>query len=102
MSRRGCFSSIVLLLILVIVVLVVAAVGWGLYRSAEVGARSDATLELLARVDSAAAANRPTSRYRAGSRGARCRATPSTRCSPPRTLDSSSTTGSIPGASSAP
>ncbi len=31
----------------VIVVLVIAAVAWGLYRSAEVGTRSDATLELL-------------------------------------------------------
>ena len=35
------------LIAVVIVGLVVAAVAWGLYRSAEVGTRSDATLELL-------------------------------------------------------
>jgi len=35
------------LIAVVVAGLVVAAVGWGLYRSAEVGARSDATLELL-------------------------------------------------------
>lgn len=40
------------LIAVVIVAVVVAAVAWGLYRSAEVGARSDATLELLQNVGS--------------------------------------------------